>query len=65
LQFVVLYDKRAGLDIKGNLDFEGTDGADGLWKKVSTGSWDREPRDFSEWSDEDWKSNGDNRLLEE
>ncbi|OIW23802.1 hypothetical protein CONLIGDRAFT_649143 [Coniochaeta ligniaria NRRL 30616] len=73
VQFVVLYDKRAGLDIKGKLDFDikgkldfvGKDGADGLWKKVSTRSWDREPRDFSEWTEADWKSNGDNRLLEE
>lgn len=64
VQFVVLYNRPAGLDIRGKLDFPGTDGADGLWKKVSTRSWDRESKDFSDWTEADWKSNGDNSLLE-
>jgi len=65
LQFVVVYHRRAGLDIKGKLDLGGTDGADGLWKRVNTRGWELETRDFSEWTEDDWKSRGDNRLLEE
>lgn len=53
-----------GLEILGTLDYQGTNGADGAWKPVHTVSYQREARDFATWTDQDWKSKGNNTPLE-